>query len=190
MIILGVDPGTLTTGYGVIEATRAGARVLECNVIKNRAERSMPLRLKAIYTVLSDVIDRHHPDEFAIETAFFGKNAQSALKIGHATGVSILSAVTREIPTSEYSPREVKKAVVGNGGASKEQVAAMVKVLLRLRETPRLFDVTDALAVALCHYRRSNRVKGRNRATSSAPKKFDSWKSFIEAHPEKVRRQS
>jgi len=135
IIILGVDPGTLVTGYGVIEATGRGARVIEYDVIKNRSESSMPLRLKSIFAVLSDVIDRLHPDEFAIETAFYGKNAQSALKLGHARGVSILAAVSREIPTSEYSPREVKKAVVGNGGASKEQVQAMVQTLLRLKET-------------------------------------------------------
>jgi crossover junction endodeoxyribonuclease RuvC len=186
IIILGVDPGTLVTGYGVIEATGRGARVIEYDVIKNRSESSMPLRLKSIFAVLSDVIDRLHPDEFAIETAFYGKNAQSALKLGHARGVSILAAVSREIPTSEYSPREVKKAVVGNGGASKEQVQAMVQTLLRLKETPKLFDATDALAVALCHFQRSHTVTVRGR--SSASPRYDSWKSFIESHPEKVRR--
>lgn len=185
IIILGVDPGTLATGYGVIQATARGARVLEYNVIKNRSDRSMPLRLKAIYSALADVIERHHPDEFAIETAFYGKNAQSSLKLGHARGVSILAAVLREIPTAEYSPSEVKKAVVGNGTASKEQVQAMVKALLRIRETPKLFDATDALAVALCHYQRS-RIPSARRRAANAPR--NSWRSFIQAHPEKVRR--
>jgi len=185
IIILGVDPGTLATGYGVIQATPRGARVLEFGVVKNRSDRSMPLRLKAIYSALADVIERHHPDEFAIETAFYGKNAQSSLKLGHARGVSILAAVLREIPTSEYSPREVKKAVVGNGAASKEQVQAMVKSILRIRETPKLFDSTDALAVALCHYQRSSTPRQRGRAPGG---QYDSWKTFIQAHPEKVRR--
>jgi crossover junction endodeoxyribonuclease RuvC len=186
IIILGVDPGTLMTGYGVIQATERGARALEYDVIKNRSDRSMPLRLKAIYAALSEVIDRHHPDEFAIETAFYGKNAQSALKLGHARGVSILAAVSREIPTSEYSPRAIKKAVVGNGAASKEQVQAMVIALLRLKETPKLFDATDALAVALCHYQRSRHpVPGGGRRSTG---RSESWKSFIESHPEKVRR--
>jgi len=185
IIILGVDPGTLATGYGVIQATPRGVRVLEYGVVKNRSDRSMPLRLKAIYSALADVIERHHPDEFAIETAFYGKNAQSSLKLGHARGVSILAAVLREIPTSEYSPREVKKAVVGNGAASKEQVQAMVKSILRIRETPKLFDATDALAVALCHSQRSSIPQRRGRAGGA---QYDSWKSFLQAHPEKVRR--
>lgn len=185
IIILGVDPGTLATGYGVIQATSRGARVLEYGVVKNRSENSMPLRLKAIYSALADVIERYHPDEFAIETAFYGKNAQSSLKLGHARGVSILAAVLREIPTSEYSPREVKKAVVGNGAASKEQVQAMVKAILRIRETPKLFDATDALAVALCHSQRSCLPLRRGQPTGA---QYDSWKSFIQAHPEKIRR--
>ncbi len=186
IIILGVDPGTLVTGYGVIEATVRAVRVLEYDVIKNRSTASMPMRLKLIYSALSDVIDRCHPDEFAIETAFYGKNAQSALKLGHARGVSILAAVSREIPTSEYSPREVKKAIVGNGSASKEQVQAMVQSLLRLKEAPKLFDATDALAVALCHFQRSHTHDGQRRRP--APGRYDSWKSFIQSHPEKVRR--
>lgn len=185
MIILGVDPGTLITGYGVIERAKGTFRVLEYDVVKNRSDRSMPLRLKLIYSRLCDVIERYHPDEFAIETAFYGKNAQSALKIGHARGVSILAAVNFEIPTSEYSPRQVKKAIVGNGAASKEQVQSMVRTLLKLKETPRFFDVTDALAVALCHFHRRKRpgkqpfpVNGRTKKTS--------WKAFVAANPDRV----
>ena len=101
LIILGVDPGTLVTGYGVLEGEADSARVLEYDVVKNRSSRSLPLRLLSIFETLCAVIERTHPDEFAIETAFYGKNAQSALKIGHARGVSILAAVTKEIPTAE-----------------------------------------------------------------------------------------
>lgn len=104
MIILGVDPGTLLTGYGVIEVRNGKFTVLAFDVVKNRAEQSMPLRLGAIYSTLCEVIELYHPDEFAIETAFYGKNAQSAMKLGHARGVSILAAVNAEIPTAEYSP--------------------------------------------------------------------------------------
>ena len=136
MIVLGVDPGTLVTGFGVVELRKGVPTVLQYDVVRNRSNRSMPLRLKSIYSALCDVILEYHPDEFAIESAFYGKNAQSALKIGQARGVSILAAVNHEIPTTEYSPREVKKAVVGNGGASKEQVQAMVKQLLRMRKRP------------------------------------------------------
>lgn len=184
MIILGVDPGTLITGYGVIEAQKGLFRVLEYDVVKNRSSRSMPLRLKLIYSKLCEVIDRYHPDEFAIETAFYGKNAQSALKIGHARGVSILAAVNFEIPTAEYSPRQVKKAVVGNGAASKEQVQSMVRTLLRLKETPKFFDATDALAVALCHFHRRKNI-GRRSPLNGTSKKT-SWKSFLAEHPERI----
>jgi crossover junction endodeoxyribonuclease RuvC len=179
MIILGVDPGTVVTGFGIIEAERGKLRALHYSVVKNNSSRSMPLRLKQIYTALCEVIGRFHPDEFAIETAFYGKNAQSALKIGHARGVSILAAVNHEIPTTEYSPREVKKAVVGSGSASKQQVEYMVKTILNLKEAPKFFDASDALAVAICHY---------HRAKPSAKGKTKTWKSYIESHPERILR--
>jgi crossover junction endodeoxyribonuclease RuvC len=113
MIILGVDPGTLFTGYAVIKGSGSKLGILDFDVIKNPSDNSLPLRLKNIYDSLSAVINKHHPDEFAIETAFYSKNVQSTLKIGHARGVSILAAVNNQIPTAEYSPREIKKSVVG-----------------------------------------------------------------------------
>ena len=182
MIILGVDPGTLVTGYGLIEIERGKITVLDFNVIINRGDRSMPLRLKEIYSRLTEVIAKFHPDEFAIETAFYGRNAQSALKLGHARGVSMLAAVNNEIPTTEYSPREVKKSVAGNGAASKQQVKFMVKSMLGLRETPKLFDATDALAVALCHQHRVSRT--RTNGKPSVRKK--DWSSFVKANPDRV----
>jgi crossover junction endodeoxyribonuclease RuvC len=179
MIILGVDPGTLVTGYGIIKHSANSTRVLECGVVKNGSARSMPERLKAIFTKLSEVIENYHPDEFAIETSFYGKNAQSAMKLGHARGVSLLAAVNRDIPTSEYSPREVKKAVVGSGAASKEQVRFMVKTLLKMKSSPALYDSSDALAVALCHLNRISRAERR----------FRDWRSYVDAHPDKVIRK-
>ncbi len=176
MIILGVDPGTLIAGYGIIERNGKTISLLDVGVIKNAADLSMPLRLKKIYSTLCSVIDRFHPDEFAIETAFYSKNAQSALKIGQARGVSILASVNYEIPVTEYSPREVKKAVTGNGAASKEQVQYMMMTMLKLKSTPKHFDSTDALAIAVCHAFKI-----------SAPRSgFNDWKSFVEAHPEKI----
>lgn len=177
MIVLGVDPGTLATGYGLIENQDGRVRVLASGCIRNDGRISMPLRLKRIFDGLSEVIARHNPDEFAIETAFYGKNAQSALKLGHARGVAMLAAVSREIPTQEYSPREVKKAIVGNGTASKEQVEYMVRVLLGLKKSPAQYDITDALAVAICHV---HRRLAAHRSTSR------SWKSFLAAHPERI----
>ncbi len=182
MIILGVDPGTLVTGYGLIEVERGTITVLDFDVIVNRGDRSMPLRLKEIYSRLAQVIDRFHPDEFAIETAFYGRNAQSALKLGHARGVSILAAVNNEIPTTEYSPREVKKSVAGNGAASKQQVKYMVKSLLGLRDTPKLLDATDALAVALCHQHRMTRSKTNGKPAG----RHKDWTSFVKANPDRV----
>ena len=182
MIILGVDPGTLVTGYGIIEVERGNITVLDFDVIVNRSQRSMPIRLKEIYSRLSEVISKFHPDEFAIETAFYGRNAQSALKLGHARGVSMLAAVNNEIPTTEYSPREIKKSVAGNGAASKQQVKFMVKSLLRLRETPKLFDATDALAVALCHQHRISRTKSNGKPAT----RHKDWGSFVKANPNRV----
>jgi crossover junction endodeoxyribonuclease RuvC len=176
MIIIGVDPGTLIAGYGVIERHGTAITLIDVGVIKNAGDVSMPLRLKKIYSTLCSVIDRFHPDEFAIETAFYSKNAQSALKIGQARGVSILAGVNYEIPVTEYSPREIKKAVTGKGAASKEQVQYMMMSMLKLKAAPKHFDSTDALAVAVCHAFKIN-----------APRSgFKDWKSFVEAHPERV----
>lgn len=186
MIILGVDPGTLITGYGVIEERNGKFKVLEVDVVRNRSHQSMPIRLKSIYSALCSVIDRFHPDEFAIETAFYGKNAQSAMKLGHARGVSILAAVTHEIPTTEYSPREVKRAVVGTGAASKDQVSFMVQSILNLKVPPKYYDATDALAVALCHYHKSPRKRGTRKSGGESKPLPRSWKTYVQAHPERL----
>jgi crossover junction endodeoxyribonuclease RuvC len=141
--------------------------------------------LKQIYDRLCKIIDQYHPDEFAIETAFYGKNAQSALKLGHARGVSILAAVNFQIPTTEYSPREVKKAVTGNGAASKQQVQFMVKAQLKLREVPKFFDASDALAIALCHSFKITGGKSTSQRTQSQKQKSHrTWSAFVHTHPE------
>ncbi len=176
MIILGVDPGTLITGYGLVERKNNSIDFLSVGIIKNTSETTMPLRLKNIYTSLENIITQFHPDEFAIETAFYSNNAQSALKLGQARGVSILAATNYEIPVTEYSPREIKKSVVGNGAASKEQVQYMMMNFLKLNKKPKFLDATDALAIAVCHAQK----------ISTPRKGFKDWKSFIEAHPERV----
>jgi crossover junction endodeoxyribonuclease RuvC len=152
-------------------------RLLGCGTIVNDSSISMPLRLKKIYRELSSVIRRFRPDEFAIESAFYGRNAQSALKLGHARGVSILAAVEQRVPTAEYTPREVKKAVVGNGAASKEQVQYMVKSMLRGPDARMMLDTSDAIAIAICHLHRLLAPDTRHK----------DWKSFITSHPERVR---
>lgn len=176
MIILGVDPGTNITGYGIIKQSGNSYIRISNGLIKLPSNKPIPQRLEIIYDELGKVIKKNKPDEFAIETAFYGKNVQSAMKIGYARGVSILAAVHNNLPVSEYSPREIKKAVVGKGGASKEQVNYMIKTLLNLKSSKLKLDESDALATALCH---AFRMK-------TPSKKTRSWKSFVEAYPERI----
>ncbi len=176
MIILGVDPGTLFTGYAVIDCTAYKIKMLEADVIKNPAVNKLPVRLKKIYDSLVEVIDKHIPDEFAIETAFYSKNVQSTLKIGLARGVSILAAVNKQIPTTEYSPREIKKSVVGKGNASKEQVKYMVCQIFKIKLKNSTYDVSDSLAVALCHYNKILTVSSKS----------SNWGDFVRQNPKRV----
>lgn len=176
MVILGVDPGTLITGYGIIKQTGSSFTRISNGLIKLHSAKLIPQRLEIIYNELDRIIKQFKPDEFAIETAFYGKNVQSAMKIGYARGVSILAAVHNSLPVSEYSPREIKKSVVGKGAASKEQVSYMIGTLLNLKSKKMKSDESDALATALCH---AFRMK-------TPSKKTKSWKSFIDAYPERV----
>jgi len=177
MIILGIDPGTNVTGYGIIKYKENTCTQIASGIIKLPPSKPIPHRLKIIYDELDKLIKTYKPDEFAIETAFYGKNVQSAMKIGYARGVSILAAVNNGIPTNEYSPREIKKSVVGNGAATKEQVNYMIKTLLNIKNDKMKNDESDALAIALCH---------AFRFKMPSNKKSSSWKAFTEAHPERV----
>lgn len=176
MRILGVDPGTLITGFGVVDHENGRLSLVDYGIIQMHRTDTLPRRLEKIYVGLERVIEATAPDEFAIESAFYSKNVQSTLKLGHARGVAILAAVLRQIPTAEYAPLEIKKAVTGNGGATKEQVEFMVMAMLKMERNEHLLDASDALAVAICHSTRALRPQrgGRN------------WKHFIEEHPEKV----
>ncbi len=176
MIILGIDPGTNFTGFGIIKQNKNENIRVKNGLIKLPKTLVLASKLQIIYDEIDKIIKTYKPDEFAIETAFYGKNVQSAMKIGYARGVSILAAVHNKIPTSEYSPREIKKSVVGNGAASKEQVFYMVTNLLNLKKEKMKYDESDALAVALCH---AFRVK-------KPIKKSKDWKAYIEAYPERV----
>jgi len=176
MIILGIDPGTRITGYGVIKYTNNSFVRIASGSINLPPNEPIPQRLEIIYSEISKIIKKFKPDEFAIETAFYGKNVQSAMKISYARGVSMLCALHNKVPASEYSPREVKKSVVGKGAASKEQVSFMIKTLLNIKSDKIKVDESDALAIALCH---AFRMK-------TSTKKGKDWKSFIEAYPERV----
>ena len=176
VVVLGLDPGTLATGYGIVARRGSQLLLVDCGSIRNDADAPMAARLRRIHAGLIAVIDRHRPDEFAIESAFYGKNAQSALKLGHARGVAMLAAVERGLAVTEYSPREVKKAVAGKGTASKEQVRFMVRSILALDDAPMGLDASDAVAIALCHM---------HRLTGPSVKHRD-WSSYVAAHPERV----
>src|SRR5690554_6718995 len=148
MIVLGIDPGTRHTGYGVVEVRGSSEVARSYGAISPAASMEHPLRLDAIYQGLLEVFDAVKPDECAIEMPVFGKNAQSMLKLGRAQAAAMLAAMHREVPVTQYTPKEIKKSVTGNGNASKEQVAFMVRSLLHLAESPS-HDTTDALATAL-----------------------------------------
>lgn len=152
MIVLGIDPGTAVTGYGVVSRAQDGALSLsECGVIRTSSQAALPERLRDIYEGVSELMDRHRPDAVAVEGVFFGKNVRTAVVLGHARGAILVAAALRQIEVAEYPPSEVKSAVVGRGRATKDQVAFMVQRLLRLREPPRPDDAADGVAVALCH---------------------------------------
>jgi len=177
MIILGVDPGSIICGYGVIESESGKLSVLEYGVIKaKKKSEEYPLRLKEIFERLQAVIERNIPDETAIESLFFSKNVQSLIKLSQARAIAMLASSIKQIPLTDYSPREVKKAVTGNGNADKVQVQYMVKKILNIEETDEFFDSTDALAVAICHSAR------RNFSNSSVK----TWKDFINKNPQRI----
>ena len=182
VIILGIDPGTRAAGYGVIEVGPAGRRgkerALDYGVVKMPAKDDHTLRLRTLYDAVMEVIERYKPDECAVEMPFYGKNAQSMLKLGRAQAAVMLAAMHREIPVAQYAPTEIKKAVVGAGSAGKEQVWFMVKQQLGLTED-RGLDASDALATALCHAWRAT-----SGPAAGAPK---DWAAFIAANPGRVR---
>jgi crossover junction endodeoxyribonuclease RuvC len=150
--VLGVDPGTATLGYGVVDASpREPFRLVECGILRTRADQSLPARLRIIYDGIAELIARHQPDCVAVETAFYAKNVRTTAVLSHARGVILLAAETAQVVIAEYAPRLVKKTVVGTGSALKPQVAYMVAQLLRLRTPPSPADAADGVAIALTH---------------------------------------
>jgi crossover junction endodeoxyribonuclease RuvC len=152
VLVLGIDPGTAATGYGVVRrGDDANVTLVECGVIRTSSRESLPIRIREIYDAVVGVIERHEPAAVSVEDVFYGKNAKSALKLGHARGAILLAAAHHDLIIAEYAPREIKKAVVGHGNATKDQVGYMVKKQLRLREAPSPSDAADGVAAALCH---------------------------------------
>jgi len=164
-IILGVDPGSRATGYGLIETSGSDQRYVASGCIRTKDRTVLAERLEEIFYGVKEIIDEFQPDEFAIEKIFMARSAESALKLGHARGVAIVVAVTNKLPVFEYEARKVKQAVVGTGAAKKEQVQHMVKTLLGLPGKPQS-DAADALAIAICHINTQHnlgRMAGANR---------------------------
>lgn len=151
MRVLGVDPGTAITGWGVIEGDGEKLALVACGVITTTADTPLPQRLLAIYEGITAVISRLQPETSALEELFFSKNAKTALSVGHGRGAAMLALANAHLPIVEYKPLEVKQAVTGYGGADKTQIQQMVKLLLDLDDIPRPDDAADALAVAICH---------------------------------------
>jgi crossover junction endodeoxyribonuclease RuvC len=184
MRVLGVDPGSVVCGYGVVEKHGKTLTLIEYGVIEaKRQHEDLPQRLKTIYERLGQVIARSLPDELAIETIFYSKSVPSIIKLAHARSAAILAAVMAEIPTAEYAPRSIKRAVTGNGNASKEQVQYMIKTLLNIEETPDFFDATDALATAVCHLYQASSLVGK-----AGKKRAGSWAEFVALNPERVKK--
>jgi crossover junction endodeoxyribonuclease RuvC len=179
-IILGVDPGTNVLGYGLLKVLRGKILLIEMGVIHLSSQPNHHEKLKKIFSRLRTIIKNHKPVEVAIEAPFFGKNVQSMLKLGRAQGVAITVAMMESLPVFEYSPKKIKQSITGNGNASKEQVASMLKHLLALKDTHEYLDATDALAAAVCHHFQGNSFK-------NGEKKFSGWKDFVQANPKRVK---
>jgi len=178
-IILGIDPGTTITGYGVIRDTGCGPELLSIGFIDLTKFGDHYVKLKHIFDRTTGIIDEYHPDELAIEAPFYGKNVQSMLKLGRAQGAAIAAALSRSLPIFEYAPRKIKMSITGRGAASKEQVASMLMNILKFKKPDMELDATDGLAAAMCHFYQSGKPSGNSRATS--------WKQFIKNNPGRVK---
>jgi crossover junction endodeoxyribonuclease RuvC len=159
MIILGIDPGLATLGYGVIEADNNRRRLIQFGTLTTPAGQPMPQRLRAIYQGMNQLLDIYRPDEVAFEELFFSKNITTGIAVSHARGVALLAVVQRTDELYEYTPMQIKQAVTGYGGADKHQVQQMVRMLLKMKEIARPDDAADALAVALTHANSMNMKK-------------------------------
>ena len=175
-IILGIDPGTIVMGYGIIHIENNHVKTLGIGVIKLDKYDDHAVRLQKIFERTIAIIEEYKPDELAIEAPFFGKNVQSMLKLGRAQGVAIAAALSKNIPITEYSPKKIKMSITGNGNASKEQVAAMLVQILGIEKDNKYLDATDALGAALCHYY-------QNKKPGSDKKSYTGWKAFLTDNP-------
>ncbi|HKP32856.1 MAG TPA: crossover junction endodeoxyribonuclease RuvC [Chitinophagaceae bacterium] len=183
-IILGIDPGTVVMGYGLISVEGKSCTIIDMGVLKLSARKDAYQKLELIHSTVRELIKKHSPDFFAIESPFFGKNVQSMLKLGRAQGVAIATAMNAGLPVSEYSPKKIKQSITGNGNADKEQIWKMLQRIVEMPDKPKYFDATDAVAVALCHFYAS-----QSPLADSAKKKSNSWEAFVKANGSRIRSQ-
>ena len=180
-IILGIDPGTNILGYGIISVDSKGPHYVDMGVFDLRKIKDPFEKLANIFAGVTELIEVHNPDQLAVESPFYGKNAQVILKLGRAQGAALTAAVMKGIPVAEYAPRKAKIAICGNGAASKEQVAMMIQKTLKVELDAKYLDATDALAIALCHhYQQSNPLAGVGGKTD--------WKKFLQDNPDRIKK--
>lgn len=178
-LILGIDPGTAIMGYGLVMERGSKLELITLGVIHLSKYENHALKLQKIFERTLAIVDEYKPDFLAIEAPFFGKNVQSMLKLGRAQGVAMAAALYRDVPIFEYSPKKIKQAITGNGNASKEQVAAMLKQLLKFTENPEYLDATDGLAAAVCHSLQKINTQAGNK------KSYTGWAAFVKDNPKR-----
>ncbi|MDR0384616.1 MAG: crossover junction endodeoxyribonuclease RuvC [Prevotellaceae bacterium] len=179
--ILGVDPGTVIMGYAIVCSKGSSLELLIMGVIELKKYKSHYDKLSRIYERVDSIIKEYKPEELAIESPFFGKNVQSMLKLGRAQGVAMAAALSNGLPIFEYAPKKIKTAITGSGSASKEQVAKVLKMELRIEDMPEYMDATDALGAAVCHFHQTRLIG------PAAKQGGNDWKSFIRNNPGRVR---
>lgn len=177
--ILAIDPGSIKMGWAVIKAGTGNPELVAMGTLLLSSYKDIYQRLEKIHTTVGELIKIHRPGTFAIEAPFYGKNVQSMLKLGRAQGVAIAAAMQHAIGVTEYSPKKVKQSVTGNGNASKEQVWKMLQQIFTIEQSPKYFDASDALAVALCHHYQSRFLPGTKKAMKN-------WEEFLSKNEDRI----
>lgn len=178
-IIMAIDPGSIKMGWAIIKAGPGNPELVAMGTLLLSSFKDIYQRLEKIHTTVGELIRMHHPATFAIEAPFFGKNVQSMLKLGRAQGVAIAAAMQHSLGVTEYSPKKVKQSVTGNGNASKEQVWKMLQQIFTIEQSPKYFDASDALAVALCHHYQSRFLPG-------SKKSMKNWQEFLTKNQDRI----
>lgn len=180
MKIIGIDPGTNLLGYSVLETSNNVVKIIISGKLNLTKITNPYEKLIQIFNKISLIVKEYSPDEMGIEAPFYGKNVQSMLKLGRAQGVAIAAAINHDVKIFEYTPRKIKQSITGNGNASKDQVAQMIKSILNLKTLPDTYDETDAIAAALCHHYQAGNI--------SVKKSYSNWNDFITQNPKKIKK--